>query len=99
MEIQSKTTTPPKYPAGAAASKTTGKVVMLIDVAADGSVADARVERSEPAGVFDQATLDAVKGWKFEPAMENGKPVAGRIRVPVTFEMDKPAGAPAGGKA
>lgn len=99
VDIQSKTTTPPKYPAGAAASKTTGKVVMLIDVAADGSVADARVERSEPAGVFDQVTLDAVKGWKFEPAMENGKPVAGRIRVPVTFEMDKPAGAPAGGKA
>ena len=99
VDIQSKATTPPKYPAGAAASKTTGKVVMLIDVAADGSVADARVERSEPAGVFDQVTLDAVKGWKFEPAMENGKPVAGRIRVPVTFEMDKPAGAPAGGKA
>lgn len=99
VDIQSKTTAPPKYPAGAAASRTTGKVVLVIDVAADGSVADARVEKSEPAGVFDQVTLDAVKGWKFEPATENGKPVPGRIRVPVTFEMDKPAGAPAGGKA
>jgi TonB family protein len=99
VEIQSRVTTPPKYPADAAASKTTGKVVLIIDVAADGSVADARVEKSEPAGVFDQATLEAVQRWKFEPATENGKPVAGRIRVPVTFEMDKPASAPAGGDA
>ncbi|WP_417474634.1 TonB family protein [Luteimonas mephitis] len=95
VDIQSRMMAPPKYPSEAVAGRITGKVVLIIDVAADGSVADSRVETSEPAGVFDQVTLDAVKNWKFEPAMENGKPVAGRIRVPVTFEMDRDEGAQA----
>jgi TonB family protein len=87
---------PPKYPADAAANRITGKVVLIVDVAADGSVTDARVEKSEPAGVFDQASLDAVKNWKFKPAVENGKPVAGRVRVPVNFAMDRDEGDKAG---
>ena len=89
VDLQSKMMAPPKYPADAAANRVSGKVVMIIDVAADGSVADARVERSQPTGVFDQVTLDAVKSWRFEPAMKDGKPVAGQVRVPVTFEMDR----------
>jgi len=88
---------PPKYPADAVASKISGKVVLLVDVAADGSVADAQVEKSEPVGVFDQAALDAAKDWKFKPIMKDGKAVAGRVRVPVNFDatMDgKNSGAP-----
>ncbi|MDN5782250.1 MAG: TonB family protein, partial [Luteimonas sp.] len=77
---------PPKYPAEAAANKVSGKVVLLVDVAADGSVVDARVEKSEPAGVFDQAALDAAKEWNFKPETKAGKPIAGRVRVPVTFD-------------
>jgi TonB family protein len=97
VDIRSRQLAPPKYPADAAAARTTGKVVVIVDVAADGSVSDARVEKSEPAGVFDQATLEAVKKWTFQPALEDGRPVAGRVRVPVTFEMDKPAAASTGG--
>src|SRR3546814_5968178 len=91
VEIQSRMTAPPKYPADAVAARTTGKVVVIVDVAADGSVSDARVEKYEPAGVFDQVTLGAVQKWTFQPALKDGKPVAGRVRVPVTFKMDKPA--------
>jgi TonB family protein len=77
---------PPKYPAAAVANKVSGKVVLLVDVAADGRVTDAHVEKSEPAGVFDQAALDAARDWKIKPAMKDGKPVAGRVRVPVDFD-------------
>lgn len=87
VDIRSKSAAPPKYPADAVAKRITGKVVLVIDVAADGSVTNARVEKSEPAGVFDQVTLDAVKSWTFEPAVKEGKPVAGRVRVPVTFDI------------
>src|SRR3546814_11256288 len=82
-------TAPPKYPADAVAARTTGKVVVIVDVAADGSVSDARVEKSEPAGVFDQVTLEAVTTWTFQPPLKDGQPVAGRVRVRVTLSMDR----------
>lgn len=81
----------PAYPAEAARQGISGKVLLIVDVAADGSVRDVEIEKAEPAGVFDAAALDAARQWKFQPAIENGKPVAGRVRVPVTFEVEKPA--------
>ena len=80
--------TPPRYPSVAADWNIGGHVILLVDVAADGSVTDVVVESSNPAGVFDQVTLDAVRAWKFTPAIENGKPVARRFRVPVNFAPD-----------
>lgn len=96
VDVRSKDLAPPKYPADAVAAGITGRVVVIVDVAADGSVSDVQVEKSRPAGVFDQATLDAVRNWTFEPAIRDGRPVAGRVRVPVDFAMDEPAPAPAG---
>jgi TonB family protein len=76
-----------------------GKVVLLVDVAADGSYKAARVETSEPKGVFDAAALEAVKTWKFNPARKDGKSVEGQASV--TFFWDagmKTAEAPPGRK-
>lgn len=83
---------PPKYPAEAAAGKVSGKVVLIVDVAADGTVRNVAVEKSEPAGVFDTAAVEAAKQWTFNPSMKNGKPVAGRVRVPITFDAAPKAG-------
>jgi TonB family protein len=94
--IEGTSLTPPKYPAYAAEHNLTGRVVLLVDVAADGSVANAVIERSEPRGVFDEAALKAVKDWKFNPATKDGQAVAARVRVPVDFRPDEanPDGAP-----
>lgn len=78
----------PKYPKDAAAQGINGKVVLIVDVAADGSVSKAVVERATPDGVFDAAALESVKKWKFTPAMKNGKAVASKVRVPVEFRTD-----------
>lgn len=83
----------PVYPAAAAQQGISGKVLLVVDVAADGSVRGVEIEKSEPAGVFDAATLEAVKQWRFAPAIENGKPAAGRVRVPVDFKVEKEDGA------
>lgn len=80
---------PPRYPADAAKEGISGRVILLVDVAPDGSVTHAEVEKSQPTGVFDAATLEAAKQWKFNPAVENGKPVASRVRVPVDFRADE----------
>lgn len=79
----------PAYPAEALAKKLDGKVVLLIDMDATGAVTRVQVERSEPAGVFDAAAVEAAWKWRFKPAKENGRTVAGRVRVPVTFEGGK----------
>ncbi len=83
---------PPIYPSYAAEHNLSGRVVLLVDVAADGSVANAVVERSEPKGVFDANALQAVKGWKFNPAIKDGKAVAAQVRVPVDFRPDPKVG-------
>ena len=84
----------PIYPKDAVDKKLSGRVVLLIDVAADGTVTDVVVEHSQPAGVFDASVIDAARKWKFNPTRENGKVVAGRVRVPVDFEIPSGTGAP-----
>lgn len=83
---------PPRYPAYAAEHNLGGKVVLIVDVAADGSVSNATIERSEPKGIFDEAALAAVRNWRFKPATEHGKPVASQVRVPIEFKMDPKTG-------
>ena len=86
VAVRMNSSPPPKYPAEAVANKVGGKVILIVDVAIDGSVKHAVVEKAEPAGVFDANAIAAVKQWKFAPARENGKPVEGRVRVPIYFE-------------
>jgi len=69
------------------------KVMLIVDVAIDGSVAAAKVERADPAGVFDASALETVKKWRFTPAMKDGKPVASRVRVPIEWRAGTDAGA------
>jgi len=80
-------TPPPKYPAAAVEHKISGKVLLVIDIDARGNPVEVVVERAEPAGVFDQAAIDAARQWKFIPEVRDGKPVASRVRVPVEFEI------------
>jgi TonB family protein len=91
-EIEGVAMPPPKYPAAAAEHNLSGRVVLLVDVAPDGSVANAVVERSNPEGVFDAVALEAVKNWRFNPAMKDGKAVAGRVRVPIDFKPEPKQG-------
>jgi TonB family protein len=86
----------PAYPKDALAQHINGKVVLLIDIDAQGNPTNVVVDRSEPPGVFDQVSIDAARKWKFQPAIKDGRPVAGRISVPVQFESrgnPDPAGA------
>lgn len=97
VDEQDKVLKPPRYPAAALRRLEGGKVVAVIDVDAQGHVTSARIESSEPAGVFDAAVMDAARQWRFLSAREHGHPVAGRVRVPVHFDTEVPeTAAPAG---
>ena len=60
-----------------------GMVVIEITIGKDGRVSDAKVLRSIP--LLDQAALDAVKQWVYEPTHFNGQPVPIIITVTVNF--------------
>jgi TonB family protein len=73
----------PIYPEGSRAVQAGGAVILVVIIATDGSVSSARVVRSMPA--FDQAAIDAVTQWKFEPTMLNGVPVEVEMNVLINF--------------
>jgi TonB family protein len=81
---------PPKYPVEAARSVVAGKVVLLLDIVEGGHVTGVQVEEATPPGVFDANTVAAAWQWRFEPELRDGRPVAGRQRVPVTFSLGYP---------
>jgi periplasmic protein TonB len=60
----------------------TVRIIFIVD--AGGKVTNPIVQQSSNP-LFDEASLAAVKQWKFEPGKHNGKEVAFRMSVPITF--------------
>lgn len=89
VPIKVKDLTPPKYPVSAFEQGISGKVVLRVDVNAEGRPANITVIASTPAGVFDEVSVAAARQWTFEPAIRNGRPVAAALRIPLTFEWDE----------
>lgn len=86
----------PAYPAEAKARGQSGLVVLKLRVGPDGRVREAVVESSEPAGLFDEASLAAARQWTFEPPMENGARGEGWVRVPIRYDINGDDGEDAG---
>lgn len=78
----------PQYPFTLAEAGIHAEVVLWAVVFADGTVSGLSVESSTNAE-FNQSAIDAVKQWKFLPALRDDVPVACRIRVPVEFNKPR----------
>jgi protein TonB len=76
-----------EYTAEARANNVEGKLKLRVVVGVDGSVVDVVVENPvDPS--LDAAAVEAVKRWRFKPALKCGKPVAGGVyRIQRTFEL------------
>jgi TonB family protein len=77
----------PVYPKIAKQAHVEGVVIVEAKADEQGNVIDARVLRSIP--VLDQAALDAVKQWKYEPMVIDGKPHKVVFTVTVRFTLDE----------
>ena len=80
-------TTSAPYPPKARAKGITGFVTLSLLVGFDGSVSDVKVIEAEPAGVFEAAAQQAIRGWRFEPGTYEGEPVAVRVRQTMRFDL------------
>ena len=78
----------PEYPRAARRRNVTGAVDIGFTVTTDGRVRAISVISSEPGETFDQAAMEAVEQWRFEPVIENGVAVEKRSAVRLSFSLN-----------
>lgn len=85
-----------KYPAEAAKNNIQGRVIVQFVVGSDGTVGGAKIMRGVDP-LLDQEALRVINAMpKWTPGKQDGKPVAVKYTIPVTFRQD---GGAADGKA
>jgi TonB family protein len=81
----------PVYPEIARQSKVQGVVILEATTDIYGRVAMVKVLRSIP--LLDQAAIDAVRQWEYEPAIIDGQPKQVTFTVTVRFDLEEGKGA------
>ena len=75
----------PKYPSDAKKAHIQGRVVLEATISDSGNVEDLCVSQGQAA--LQQATVDAVKTWKYKPFALNGQPVEVKTQINVDFTL------------
>jgi TonB family protein len=66
-----------------------GWVVLEFDIDPTGSPQHVRAIASMPKGHFEKSAIEAVRGWHYDPKIEDGKPIWRKgVRVRLDFEME-----------
>jgi TonB family protein len=79
----------PVYPPGAVESGLEGYVIVEYTVTENGSVADPVVVESS-SDLFEESALQSVRKYKYQPRVENGRPVAvSGVRLKIIFELEQ----------
>jgi protein TonB len=78
----------PDYPAAARMRGLQGRVLLHIDIAADGTPANVSVVTSSGHVILDRAAMATVRTWRFHPATREGVPVESARDLPVEFRLE-----------
>lgn len=76
----------PTYPRAALQARLTGMVILQVLLARDGGVREVTVLRPGSMGMTE-AAVEAVRQWRWEPALLNGRPVEALMTVTVSFTL------------
>jgi len=77
----------PPYPALSRRMGEEGRVVLRVQVRADGSAGEVQVHASSGSPRLDQSALDTVRRWKFVPARRGDEAIAASVLVPIVFSL------------
>jgi TonB family protein len=77
----------PQYPFEETKREIPGGVILELWIDEQGAVTQAKAVRSTRKS-FERAALTAVRKWKFEPAMQDGKPIAVRRFQSIVFLVE-----------
>ncbi|MGA2353454.1 MAG: energy transducer TonB [Terriglobales bacterium] len=72
----------PSVPRGMLERQVSVSIWMIVDI--NGKPQDLKVSRSG-GKEFDRSALEAVRGWRFKPAICNGQPISAHINVEIRF--------------
>ncbi len=78
----------PPYPMVARRMGYHGKVVLDVEVLAEGKAGDVKLHQSSGYDILDNAALQTVKTWRFTPARRFGQAVTQRFLVPIKFSLE-----------
>lgn len=79
---------PPVYPEIARRRGEQGRVLLRVNVSADGRPIEVDVAQTSGYPTLDEAAQSAVRHWQFVPAMQAGSPIEAVADVPVRFRLD-----------
>jgi len=78
----------PEYPAASVLRSEEGTVLCAMRVRADGRVESVEILRSSGHPRLDQAAIDALSRWTFEPARSDGAATTARVVHQVAFRLE-----------
>jgi len=78
----------PPYPMVARRMGYHGKVVLNVEVLAEGRAGEVKLHQSCGYDILDNAALQTVKTWRFSPARRFGQPVTQWFLVPIKFSLE-----------
>lgn len=79
---------PPTYPEAARRMGVEGATFLKVRIREDGLVGEVLVTRSAGHALLDQAAVEAVRRWRFEPARRGAEPVAVWVSLPIRFRLE-----------
>ncbi|TXH70523.1 MAG: TonB family protein [Lysobacteraceae bacterium] len=79
----------PKYPSDALRRGESGKVVVRVDVGADGVPTEVSLVERSRSRSLDRAALQAARQWRFRPAQRGGQAIAGTVEIPIEFTLQR----------
>lgn len=79
----------PPYPLVARRMGYQGKVVLNVEVLAEGRAGEVKLQSSSGYDILDRAALQTVKTWKFSPATRFGQPITQWFLVPIKFSLEE----------
>ncbi len=75
----------PEYPSEAKARNIQGLVMLDAQVLNDGSVGNIDVVKGDP--LLTEAAVHAVRQWKYQPYLVDGRPVESQTRITINFAL------------
>jgi protein TonB len=77
----------PSYPGEARRHGWEGTVELEILISSKGQVEEVTVTKGSGHEALDAEAQEAARTWEFEPVKRDGKPVPGRVLIPVIFRL------------